>query len=123
MRSRFFALAILCYVISLLRLVWPDTAFVPIPAKELQRTYESCSAETRLALGGKIPFRTADLYDLELIPGVSDTLGHELLTSRQVILVRMLYLPPEKQYTALEMAKGVGPKTAEELKDWLSFEQ
>ena len=69
-------------------------------------------SETRLALGLKIPLRQASVYDLELIPGISDVLANRLVKATWQIMVQSLYsqgAPPE---AALALVHGIGEKKA-----------
>jgi hypothetical protein len=68
--------------------------------------------EGRLAMNAKVAFACADHSNLILIKGISDTLAEELLDSRSEIL-RAAKIVGEEE--ALQLAHGVGEKTAKTL--------
>ena len=68
--------------------------------------------EGRLAMGHKLPLQCANIFSLELVKGVSDTLAAELLTSRFDIIGHARTGSP---IDAIQRAKGVGEATAERL--------
>jgi hypothetical protein len=78
-------------------------------------------AESTLATGGKILLSCADLYEIELIPGVSDTLGLEILAKRAAIIQRAADLPPAERHRALELVHGIGPKISRKLAPYLDL--
>lgn len=69
-------------------------------------------AEARLALGLKIPLKHADIYDLELIPGISDVLAQRLVKAKLQILIRSAYSQGASVEKALEVVHGIGEKKA-----------
>jgi hypothetical protein len=76
-------------------------------------------AETLLASGSRIKLACADISDLELVTGISDTLAHELLRKRATIIARARHAP----YTeALTLARGVGEIKAKLLSRFISLE-
>lgn len=77
-------------------------------------------SEQQFVLGRKIPFSTADLYDLELIPGISDILGNNILKAREKILTtaRSRNLTDHRPF---ELAHGVGERTAKKLSAYLAL--
>jgi len=119
MPARYMAFITLCCFASLALRYWPTPAPVPPSLFDLLKHPGS---ETILALGGRLSLRHAGLYDLELIPGISDRLGQELLKNRSAILAAAKTMPPAQRYRALELTKGVGPKTALKLSEWLSLD-
>lgn len=80
------------------------------------------NGESQIAVTGKVRLATAELYDLELIKGISDRLGSEILSNRAVILERARRYLPGYEYMALELVHGIGPKTAEQLGKSISFD-
>jgi len=74
--------------------------------------------ESRLAMGEKLPLECADISNLELIKGISDTLAHELLEKRYEIMRAALKGP---HMEAIKRARGVGEKTAERLLTYLDL--
>lgn len=71
--------------------------------------------ESLLARGNKIPLSRCGVYEFELIPKVSDTLAFRLMTHKRAIMARARRLPGPEAYQALELVKGIGPKTAKML--------
>ena len=77
------------------------------------------NAESRLARGERIPYATCSQYDLELIPRVSDSLSTRLIAERERVLE--LALRGVSPQHALEAIYGVGPKTAQRLREYIYF--
>ncbi len=75
----------------------------------------SRNVESRLAIGNRITFSRADAYDLELIPGVSDSLAQGLLRSRREILAAS----PRQGCSAFTLVHGVGNSKARDLCEYL----
>lgn len=75
--------------------------------------------ESLLASGQKLAFQCADMWTLELIPGISDTLATELLKERSSILRAARHEAPE---VALQRARGVGSAKGRELSRFISLE-
>ena len=65
-----------------------------------------------MAMGLKLPLQCANIFSLELIKGVSDTLAVELLTSRFDIIG---HARTGSHVDAIQRAKGVGETTAKRL--------
>ena len=76
-----------------------------------------------LAFGERIPFATADLYSLELVPKISEAVGNRLLDERAEVLAAAKILPPAEQFQAFTHIHGVGKKTALAIGGYLSFEE
>ena len=74
--------------------------------------------EGRLAMGLKLPLECANVWSVELIKGVSDTLAFELLDKRFAI---MLAAFKGSQTEAIQKAHGIGEKTAEQLLKYLDL--
>ena len=79
-------------------------------------------SESRLAMGAKIPLRTADQFDLELIPGISSKLSTNILKRRDEILKYARGKKPSDHAKALEKAHGIGEKSAQKLYRYLDLE-
>ena len=79
-------------------------------------------AEQQFALGRKIPLSSADLYDLELIPGVADNLASNIIEKRSQIILEDQLKTKNSRKLSFEMIHGVGNKTAEKLARYLSPE-
>lgn len=74
--------------------------------------------ESRLAMGEKLPLACADISNLELIKGISDSLADELLEKRYEIMRAAL---KESHLEAIKRARGVGEKTAVRLLTYLDL--
>jgi len=68
--------------------------------------------EGRLAMGLKLPLECANIWSLELIKGISDTLALEVLDKRFDIMRAAFN---GSQTEAIQRARGIGEKTAEQL--------
>ena len=69
-------------------------------------------AESLLARGLKISLKTADLYDLQLIKGISEEFSRRIIAQKDRIRASALALPSHKRYQALQIIKGIGPQKA-----------
>lgn len=69
-------------------------------------------AESALSCSIRLSLETADLYDLELIGGISDTRAEKILHSRAVIRSLAGWLRSEHRHRAFEVVYGIGARTA-----------
>lgn len=76
--------------------------------------------EGRLAMGLKLSLACADMWSLELLKGVSDTLALELIEKRYEIM-RAAFTG--SQVEAIKKAHGIGDKTAEKLLEYLDLRE
>jgi hypothetical protein len=74
--------------------------------------------EGRLAIGLKLPLACANVWSVELIKGVSDTLALELIDKRFEIMRAAFN---GSQMDAIQRARGVGAKTAQQLLRYLDL--
>lgn len=93
------------------------------PQVDITSSLIQYNAEAMLAIGQKLSFHRADLYDLELLPGVSDTIGLRLLNSKQTILCRLKQLSPNERYKAFTTVHGIGTAKAKALSKLLTSGQ
>ena len=102
---------------------WENVPFRPSHAAiSPAAIFDGEAAETTLALGAKLAYFTSDLYALELIKGVSDTLGSAALSAKPKVFHLAHSLSCESQPQALLAIRGVGEKKAFALAEYLSFE-
>ena len=71
-------------------------------------------------MGFKLSLECADMWSLELLKGVSDTLALELLAKRYEI---MRAARSASQVDAIKKAHGIGDKTAEKLLEYLDLKE
>lgn len=76
-------------------------------------------SESLLAQGTRLSLSQLDLYDLQLIPRISDKLSQNIYNSKSKIISKAKGLKPKHKYKALEIVKGIGNKTAYRLNDCL----
>jgi len=88
-----------------------------IPSGWLQEP-PAADAETRLAIGSKLPLACADMSSLELLKGVSDRLASELIRNRTSILEKSKTSSPSE---ALRLAHGIGSQTSLRLSRYLEL--
>ncbi len=74
--------------------------------------------EGRLAMGLKLPLECANVWSVELIKGVSDTLAFELIDKRFDIIRAALN---GSHREAIQKAHGIGEKTGERLLEYLDL--
>jgi DNA uptake protein ComE-like DNA-binding protein len=89
---------------------------------QLAKAAAFSDAESLLAINQKLALYRVDLYDLELIPGISERLAEEIITHRDELLRHAASLPKNKQHQSLELIHGIGPKTARQLAKYITFE-
>jgi len=78
-------------------------------------------AESRLAAGQRIDLCRAGVYELERIPGISDTLAFGILKQKRRILHAAAALPAERRREALLLVKGIGKARARKFGMYLSL--
>ena len=71
-------------------------------------------------MGMKLPLECTDMWSLELLKGISDTLALELLDNRYEIMRAALN---GSHIEAIKKARGVGDKTAEKLLEYLDLQE
>jgi hypothetical protein len=86
-----------------------DTNIVQIFAEQV------ADPESILSVGRRLNLEHLDMYSLELIPNVSDTLARNILERHREIIEMARTLRPGQKHRAFEIAPGVGLKTAKEL--------
>ena len=92
----------------------------PMPIVVLQ--VKADNAEGQLAIGRKFRFSSADMYDLELIPGVSDKTAARILDARTKVLERAATLPMNQRYHAFVLVHGVGQAIALKFDRYIDLE-
>ncbi len=90
-----------------------DSIFAPKPI---------CFAEQQFALGRRIDLSSADLFDLELIPGVSDVLANNIINKREQILAIEKDKIKKMNISPFELVHGVGKQTAKKLTKYLRLQ-
>ncbi len=71
-------------------------------------------------MGHKLPLACADMWALELLKGVSDTLALELIDKRYEIIRASFNTSPVE---AIKKAHGIGDKTATKLLEYLDLQE
>ncbi len=71
--------------------------------------------ESRLAAGDRLTLEGIGIWELELLPDISDTLARRILQLRPDIIAEASTLLEVDRGHALEQIRGVGGKKAEEL--------
>lgn len=123
MKWRYAGLTIVLALIILVREIARLSAQSVTPQAEWFTPSPSINAESRLAMGLKLPILCADLVALELISGVSDRLASDLLTNRFKMRAALQGggKPGLSEQQALELTHGVGPKTSAKLIQFISI--
>lgn len=112
------ALSILIAAAALLRLV---AVLISIPTSG--EFHIAADSESRLAVGQRLSLWTVELYELELIPKVSDRLAKRILLERADVRARAAILPLEEKYQALEAVRGIGAITARRLSQYVDLSE
>ena len=79
--------------------------------------------EVLLTFNRRIPFSLAGMYELELIPRISDTLADKIERKRHEIVIEAAKLPSSEAWKAFERVKGIGPETARKLGRYLDLDR
>ena len=75
----------------------------------------------RLATGRKLDLCRAVVYELQLLPGISDALAFRIVEQQQAILRTAAELPRAGRYHALEIVHGIGRARAKKLGEFLEL--
>ncbi len=76
------------------------------------------SPESYFAINEKVHFSEVGIYELELIPRISDKLAISIIENKKEILRRAAKFPLEPE-RAFEIVHGVGPRVAKKLGNYL----
>ena len=89
----------------------------------LDRPAEGADAETKLAFGEKINLSTADIFELELLPGISDAMACTIQKNKVEIrrLADSAGIPAGTE--VLTVIPRIGPQTAKKLKPYLAIDK
>ncbi len=74
--------------------------------------------ESALAFGGRLPVGCADLWSLQLISGISESIGADLIARKGEILAASKNGSASE---ALQLARGIGKTQGVRLQSYLSF--
>jgi len=94
-------------------------AFINVSGLSCSSESEILDPETCYATGAKLPFSKVALYDLQLIPTISDARSGLLLEYRDDILHIAAKEPAEESHKAFTSVHGIGEKTAATLGEYL----
>lgn len=122
MAIRFVVLMLVCLAISLYRAMIPMERPEPVSPLEVARLLREGDAESLLALGRPIPLSQANIFDLELISGVSDTMASRIIEKKGEILTQASILPPDRKWLALTLVHGIGAKNGRKLARSIALE-
>ncbi len=112
MRTRANTLCAILIALLLSSYAWRTlTPPPPLPAQWLSIPLDA-DAETVLAAGGQIPLACADIAQLELISGISDTLAAQILADRASVVAAA---PEQGTEAALSLVHGIGPAKAAQI--------
>jgi len=113
--ARLLSVVLIAIVGSIHGLVWiRSKGTLTPPAYHFIERWDA-DPETQIAQGGQLALACADLFGLELIPGISDTTGRaflELQKKRQL-----------KDHVTLQDVHGIGEKKAAALAPYLSIDR
>lgn len=117
MRKFYFSLLLVICAVSCLQFAAQSICRTAIPAHLSFAT----DSESRLALGGRLNLWQSGVYDLELIPRISDKLARRMLLGKAEMKARASEELSREKYLALQAVNGIGPKTAERLSHYLDL--
>lgn len=81
----------------------------------ISKALRSNDPETLLAAGRTLTLSQIGIYELELIPGISDSLATGINKHKTAIYKLARYMRPHERHRALMIVHGVGEKTARKL--------
>lgn len=120
MRHHTFALAILLTLFALVRATEALFMTRTTVTTDSSAQRPPTDPESLLARAEKLPFPCLNLAELELIPGISDTLGSAMLRGRSKVVGEY---QRTHNYSALTLIEGVGDKRAQTLSSFLDLNQ
>lgn len=88
--------------------------------KEVAQKDPPQNGEALLAKGEKLDLCSTDLYELQLITGISYELAERLLEKKQEIAQYEETLPQAKKYEALKIVHGIGTVKAKTFSKYIS---
>ena len=119
MTTKYATLAFAVLALRLLTILSFDSLqFFPGETYPVPRSFFQ-DPESLLALQQRIPFSQTGIYELELIPRISDKLAFNIDDKHERIMQRATALPTRKRDTAFEIVHGVGPKTAAKIAQYI----
>ncbi len=80
------------------------------------------NAEAAFALEQRIVFSRASIYELELIPGISDTLAFRIEAARPAILSAAAGESSKTRHLAFTTVHGIGEEIAQKLNKYLELD-
>ncbi|MCB9030449.1 MAG: hypothetical protein H6619_05300 [Deltaproteobacteria bacterium] len=91
-------------------------AFMPSELSlDLQYFFSLNDSESRLATDRKVLLHKADMYELELVSGISDSTAEKILAKKDEIIRDGYRYDLEKKHLAFTKIKGIGAKKAEKF--------
>jgi hypothetical protein len=88
------------------------------PIKEPAFAFMARDSESALAFGGRLSVSCADLWSLQLISGISEAIGADLIARKGEILAASKNGSASE---ALQLARGIGKTQGARLQSYLSF--
>ena len=117
MRYSNLALATLITLLALVRAIYTNVALSSLEYR-VSTKQPRTDPESLLARAEKLPLICLNLAELELIPGMSDTLASSLLSARSKVLSAYRQT---HNYSALTLVEGVAEKRAQTLSAYLDL--
>ncbi len=77
--------------------------------------------ESIIAIGERFPLSTSTLADLIMISGISDRIAFDILKEKDTVIALSRTEPLDDKYKTLEIVKGIGPKKAQLLSNYLDL--
>ncbi len=121
MTTKYAFLAIALLLLRLLTLFELEAGPTFSASRSAEALRFNLDPETQLTMQQRIPFSQTGVYELELIPRISDTLAFAIVDRHEQIVRRASMLSPLKQGSAFEIVHGVGPKTAAKIADYVDI--
>lgn len=122
MSKRLLALGVFISCLALARAIG-SCSFLALRSRADSTTLRglALNAEARIARAIPLAFEDATLYELTLIPSMSDTLAQRLLDRKAQILATSQTLPAQTRWKAFEAAHGIGPARARYIAEYVSL--
>lgn len=108
-------------VLIILRLLPRAEPLPDLPRRAYDRLIAARDAESLLAAGRRMRLSDCGVYELELIPGVSDLLAFRILERKSALARKARLLAEGRRFQIWEDVYGVGTKTARKLAGYIDI--
>ncbi len=120
MNRHYLSLCVVILIFLVLRYLVAGHISFPNPPLSRPSVFQPQDSESLLARGKRLWLITADLYSLELLSGISDSLAHEIIKSKRDVSAHAVWKVKKAPDNPLEYVHGIGEKRAKKFSRYLS---